>query len=301
MATAIATPHVESVRTSRWPYLLAYLAAVIAAEVLIAIPGGSTGLERPFQSIGLGIHILLVFTLMFLSVIIQPKDATLAPLLVAASLASLVRVFSLAVPRYNFLGLQGTSEIPEPDANPSNTVPWHALVSVPLLVSIATVAYVQRLRPRDLGLHFERWVDIPLQTGIALTGIPLGLLEFYILRLPPSQDWIREMTLVSLVFGGLAIFFATGLSEELIFRAILLKRAVEGLGERAGLLYVTAIFASLHIFFLNGIDLVFVFGVGLFYGFVVLKTKNLWGVILSHSLGNVILYLVAPFIFAPIH
>ena len=58
----------------------------------------------------------------------------------------------------------------------------------------------------------------------------------------------------------------------------------------------TAVFASLHIFFLNGIDLVFVFAVGLFYGIVVLKTKNLWGVILSHSLGNVILYLVAPFL-----
>ena len=93
------------------------------------------------------------------------------------------------------------------------------------------------------------------------------------------------------------IFFATGFSEELIFRAILLKRAVEGLGQRGGLLYVTAIFASLHIFFLNGVDLVFVFAVGLFYGVVVLVTRNLWGVILSHSLGNVILYLVAPFLF----
>src|SRR5881397_342186 len=294
MATLTAHP-TPAMPASRWPYLLAYLAAVIAAEVLIAIPG-ATPLERPFQSIGLGVHILLVFTLMFLSVVIQPKDATLAPLLVAASLASLVRVFSLAVPRYNFLGLQGTSEFPVPDTNPLNTVPWLALVSVPLLVSIATVAYVQRLRPRDLGLHFEHWVDIPLQAGIALTGIPLGLLEFFILRPSPSQYWIQEMTVGSLVFGGLAIFFATGLSEELIFRAILLKRAVEGLGERAGLLYVTAIFASLHIFFLNGIDLVFVFAVGLFYGIVVLKTKNLWGVILSHSLGNVILYLVAPFL-----
>src|SRR5439155_951970 len=179
MATATAHP-TPAMPASRWPYLLAYLAAVVVAEVLISIPGGSGGQDRPLQSIGLGIHILLVFTLMFLSVVIQPKDATLAPLLVAASLASLVRVFSLA----------------------------------------------------------------------------------------------------------------TGFSEELIFRAILLKRAVEGLGPRGGLLYVTAIFASLHIFFLNGVDLVFVFAVGLFYGIVVLKTRSLWGVILSHSLGNVILYLV---------
>ena len=285
MATAIATPHVESVRISRWTYLLGYLGAVIAAEILIAIPGGATGTDRPFQSVGLGIHILLVFTLMFLSVIIQPKDAMLAPLLVAASLASLVRVFSLAVPRYNF--------VTAPVTDPLNTLPWLALVSVPLLVSVAAVAYVQRLRPRDLGLTFARWPEIVQQMAIALTGIPLGLVEFVILR-PPA--WIAGLTFGSLVLGGLVIFFATGFSEELIFRGILLKRAVEGLGARGGLLYVTAIFASLHIFFLNGVDLVFVFAVGLFYGLIVLKTRNLWGVILSHSLGNVILYLVAPFL-----
>src|SRR5712691_12633946 len=292
MATMTAHP-TPAMPASRWTYLLAYLAAVVAAEVLIAIPGGSNGLERPFQSIGLSIHILLVFTLMFLSVVIQPKDATLAPLLVAASLASLVRVFSLAVPRYNFFGLGPTHDYLDPVTNPQNTLPWLALVSVPLLVSVAAVAYVQRLRPRDLGLTFDGWPEMAQQTAIALTGIPLGLVEFFILQ---SPRWIAELTFGSLVLGGLVIFFATGFSEELIFRAILLRRAVEGLGTRGGLLYVTAIFASLHIFFLNGVDLVFVFAVGLFYGFIVLKTRNLWGVILSHTLGNVILYLVAPFL-----
>ena len=285
MATVTAHP-TPAVPASRWPYLLAYLAAVIAAEVLIAIPGTASATDRPFQSIGLGIHILLVFTLMFVSVIIQPKDATLAPLLVAASLASLVRVFSLAVPRYNFIA--------SPETNALNTIPWLALVSVPLLVSVAAVAYVQRLRPRDLGLAVRSWPEVVQQSAIALTGIPLGLVEFFILR--PPDAWIAQLTFGSLVLGGLVIFFATGFSEELIFRAILLKRAVEGLGTRGGLLYVTAIFASLHIFFLNGVDLVFVFAVGLFYGLIVLKTRNLWGVILSHSLGNVILYLVAPFL-----
>src|SRR2546426_87539 len=285
MATVTAHP-TPAVPASRWPYLLAYLAAVIAAEVLIAIPGTASVTDRPFQSIGLGIHILLVFTLMFVSVIIQPKDATLASLLVAASLASLVRVFSLAVPRYNFIA--------SPETNALNTIPWLALVSVPLLVSVAAVAYVQRLRPRDLGLAVRSWPEVVQQSAIALTGIPLGLVEFFILR--PPDAWIAQLTFGSLVLGGIVIFFATGFSEELIFRAILLKRAVEGLGTRGGLLYVTAIFASLHIFFLNGVDLVFVFAVGLFYGLIVLKTRNLWGVILSHSLGNVILYLVAPFL-----
>src|SRR5256885_877012 len=162
MATETAHP-TPVLPASRWPYLVAYLAAVIAAEVLIAIPGAAP-FERPFQSIGLGIHILLVFTLMFLSVIIQPKDATLAPLLVAASLASLVRVFSLAVPRYPFFETPATK--------PLNTIPWLALVSVPLLVSVAAVAYVQRLCPPGLGVALNGLTAAVLRTGIALLGMP---------------------------------------------------------------------------------------------------------------------------------
>src|SRR5213594_1692136 len=187
MATVTAHP-TPAVPASRWPYLLAYLGAVVAAEVLIAIPGTASLTDRPFQSIGLGIHILLVFTLMFLSVIMQPKDAMLAPLLVAVSLASLVRVFSLAVPRYNF--------VTAPVTDPLNTLPWLALVSVPLLVSVAAVAYVQRLRPRDLGLTFARWPELVQQTAIALTGIPLASWSSSSFG-PPA--WIAGLTFVSLV------------------------------------------------------------------------------------------------------
>ena len=222
---------------------------------------------------------------MFGSVLIQPRDATMAPLLVATSLASLVRVFSLAVPRYAFVAT--------PETNALNTIPWLALVSVPLLVSVASVAYVQRLSLKDLGLRSGTWREMSVQTAIALTGLPLGAIEFLILH---PGGWIATLALGPLVVGAIVILLATGLSEELIFRAILMKRAVEGLGAAGGLLFVTAIFASLHIFFLNFVDLAFVFGVGLFYGVVVLKTKNLYGVVLSHSLGNVILYLVAPFL-----
>src|SRR5437773_346228 len=175
---------------------------------------------------------------------------------------------------------------------PARTSRWTYLLAYLALVIVAEVAYVQGLRPRDLGLLIRRWQEVPLQLAVAMTGIPLGLLEFAILR---PAAWIPQETAALLLTGGLVIFLATGLSEELIFRGILLKRAVEALDERYGLLYVTAIFASLHLYFLSATDMAFVFAVGLFYGFVVLNTKNLWGVILSHSLGNVILYLVAPF------
>src|SRR2546430_4632886 len=140
MATAVSTPQVATVRASRWTYLLAYLALVTLEEVLLAMPGTAGQVDRPFQPIGLSMHILLVFSLLFLSVFQQTKDATLAALLVAVSLASLVRVFSLAVPRFDFVA--------SPEMNLLNTIPWLALVSIPLLVSVAAGAHLHPPRPR---------------------------------------------------------------------------------------------------------------------------------------------------------
>src|SRR5438094_6318644 len=177
MATAVSTPQVATVRASRWTYLLAYLALVTLAEVFIAIPGPAGPVDRPFQPIGLSMHILLVFSLLFLSVFQQTKDATLAALLVAVSLASLVRVFSLAVPPFDFVA--------SPEMNLLNTIPWLALVSIPLLVSVAAVAYVQRLGPRDLGLLVRPVREVPLQFPVAMPVIALARLDYALLRPAP--------------------------------------------------------------------------------------------------------------------
>jgi len=64
-----------------------------------------------------------------------------------------------------------------------------------------------------------------------------------------------------------------------------------------GILFVAVLFASMHIGYLSILDLGLVFVVGLFFGIVVNKTGSIFGVTVSHGLTNVILYLVAPFVF----
>ena len=59
--------------------------------------------------------------------------------------------------------------------------------------------------------------------------------------------------------------------------------------------YVSLIFAILHIGFLSWIDVIFVFAVALFFGWIVKTTGSLLGVTLSHSITNIVLFLVAPF------
>ncbi len=284
MATATVQA-ASTARPPRWLVIGLVLGLLLLAEILIAIEvpraTPSARATYPFQEAGLALHILLVFGLLFSAVFLQERDPVLSAFLVALSLAPLIRIFSLSMPRY--WGIEAT-----------DTLPWLAVVSVPLLTSVAAVAYVQRMRPRDLGLAFDPWRKALVQAGIGLTGIPLGFVEYEILK---PDAWIASAALAPILAGGLVIFFATGMSEELIFRGIMLRRAIESLGEYPGILFVTLVFTSLHVFFRNGYDLAFVFLVGLFYALVVVRTKSLWGAITSHTLGNVVLYLLAPVVF----
>jgi membrane protease YdiL (CAAX protease family) len=266
----------------RWTVLLLYLGVLVAAEVFIAagVSIGRTDIAMGtlYTSAGLTIHILLVFALIFFAVFIVERDRPFALFLPAMSLASLDRILSLSTPPYQFSTLQ-----------------WLGLVSIPLLTAAGSVAYVLGLRIKDLGLGPLTLSGVGVQAAVGSTGLALGVVEFFILG-PAIPPWLPQWTLSGFAFGVVVMFFATGLSEELIFRAILLRKAVEAMGSRLGLLFVTGVFATLHLFYASPADLVFVFGVGLFYGLIVLRTNRLWGVIISHTIANAVLYLVAPFV-----
>ena len=64
-----------------------------------------------------------------------------------------------------------------------------------------------------------------------------------------------------------------------------------------GIIYISLVFAVLHLGFISIIDVVFVFLVALFFGWVVKKTGSLFGVTLAHGITNALLYLVLPFFF----
>jgi membrane protease YdiL (CAAX protease family) len=107
---------------------------------------------------------------------------------------------------------------------------------------------------------------------------------------------VIELTWQEVWLPALIFLMCTGFVEEFIFRGVLQRTAVEAFGWR-GIIYVSLLFAALHMGFLSLIDVVFVFCVALFFGWVVKKTGSLLGVALAHGITNIILYLVAPFFF----
>ena len=108
---------------------------------------------------------------------------------------------------------------------------------------------------------------------------------------------VAEFTWQAVGLTGLILLVCTGFVEELIFRGVLQRSTITSFGWW-GVVYVSLLFAVLHMGYLSWVDLVFVFVASLFFGWVVEKTGSLLGVALSHGITNIILYLVAPFFLA---
>jgi len=240
---------------------IAYIIFIVAAEVVTSFvdPG-----------YGLLFHSLILISLLVLSSLKHGENPS-SRLYLSLSLAPLIRIISLSVPLTHF---------------PRYT--WYIVVNIPVLVATIAMMRVQGIGFKDAGIKFSK----PLaQTGIALTGIPLGFIDYLILK---PESIAQGLSFWNLTILAIGLGLSTGFVEELVFRGLMQPSAVEVFGERLGLIGVAAVFAALHIGWLSMIDLAFVFSIGLFYGFAALKTGNIMGVSLSHGITNVVLFLVAP-------
>ena len=131
-----------------------------------------------------------------------------------------------------------------------------------------------------------------VQLMIALTGVLFGIIEYFILSPPPM---ISALVIGAPLVPPLTFIMFLSFVEELIFRGIIQTNAVKLMGESNGILFVSVIFAIMHLVWQSALDLAFVFGVSLFYGYAFLKTRSIIGVSLSHGIANVFLFLVLPF------
>lgn len=219
---------------------------------------------------GLFTHSLLLIILLALSALPHWSNPG-SSLFLALSLAPLMRIVSLSLP-LAFL--------------PRYT--WHSISGAIIFAAAIALIRVQGLSLRDVGLTFKS----PLvQLALGLTGIPFGMLEYLILKPEPLA---QELSPAGCVLLALALIFFTGFVEELIFRGIMQGAAVNVVGRRAGLLCVNTIFASLHIGWFSAMDMIFVFSVGLIFGYAVLKTGSIIGASISHGITNIVLFMAAP-------
>lgn len=247
------------------------LAAFTAAEVV-------TVFTDPFT--GIAIHGFVLSALMLASGFGARADPRmehpLGRLMLALALVPLVRIVSLTMPLGRF-----------------DESWWFVAAGGPVFVSAVVIVATLRLSWRDIGLRPSRR-SLPVQGLVVLGGLALGLGEYHILRPEPLTD---DLALRQFAVPALILLFATGFLEEFIFRGILQRAASLALGGPA-IVYVSLIFAILHIGYRSATDVLFVFVIAMIYAWVVRKTGSILSVSLSHGVTNITLFLLVPFVSA---
>ena len=271
---ATAPPAALRLDRARLAFVAATLAAFATAEVITVFTDPLTGI---------GLHGATLLALLAASGIggrgERPADGPLSRLLYALALVPLIRIVSLTMPLGRF-----------------DEVYWFLAAGLPVFVAGVVIVGTLGIRPGDIGLRLTRR-GAPLQPLIASFGLVLGFAEYQILR---PDALIDDLTLRQFIVPALVILFATGFLEEFIFRGIL-QRLAEGVLGRSGILYVSLIFAILHVGYRSAPDFLFVFAIALLYAWVVRRTGSIMGVSVSHGITNITLFLVVPFVPALAH
>jgi hypothetical protein len=256
---------------------IVYLLAITVAEVIVVVLQPITGIVTA-SIIGIACHtVILLATILDAALVDRYLHGRLV---LSLSLVPLVRIISLSMP---------LADIP---------LIWQfPIIYLPLLAAAIVVARLLGYRPKDIGIRLG---FVPLQLIVGLVGLGFGVAEYYILVLMPPEPLVEtlalEPTWQATWLPALVLLLSTGFVEEFIFRGVLQKTATEVFGGW-GIVYVSYIFAILHVGFLSWVDVAFVFGIALFFGWVVKKTGSLLGVTLSHGITNIILFIVAQFYF----
>jgi len=241
-----------------------YLLLIVAAELI-------TSLVNP--NWGLFCHGVILFTLFGHAAFLYPAEEHSSYLLMSIALAPLIRIISLYAPLSRFYFLQ-----------------WFPILSIPLFFSAFLLISFQHLDECDVGLVLKLR-QIPSQLAISCTGILFGYTEYFILKPNPL---LEELSFRSLIAPVIIMLIYTGFMEELVFRGIIQHNAIEYFNSHLGILFVTILFAVMHIGNLSLFDVLFVFLIGYFYAYVVKFTGSIIGVSISHGLTNIILFLLMP-------
>lgn len=222
--------------------------------------------------IGIWLHAILAAVIVYRAT--TEKDAARRQFLWVLAILPLVRIVSFAISSKTLPGVW-----------------YYVLAETPLLGAALTAKQVFQLSWRDVGMVWpKKWA---LVTVTVVTSPFLGLLES---RLIHPGALIPRLTWGQALLPSILLIVFTGLSEELLFRGLLQHYSIPLLHYWRGILYVALAWSLLHIGWHSGLDVVFVFTVGLAWGWIREKTGSIVPTILGHGLANIVLFLIVPFV-----
>ena len=242
--------------------------------------------------LGIVVHALILAVLVNHYVFVSGRPADLsgsedrgrpADVLLALALVPLLRILSLTMP---------IGELSQPYA--------YVFTGAPIL--LATLLAARALHSSQLWTRLRRRSE---QGLVALTGIPLGVVAYVIIRPQPIETgWVAiVVTCVGLVFFSAAVeerrepahLVRLAVVEELLFRGVLQNALYAAFG-RVGVLGSTVLFAAVYLGARPIGYAAFAGVMGLLFAWFSFRTRSLLGVVLSHSIVNLSAVVIWPWL-----
>ncbi len=236
-----------------------YLVAITLAEWVVTYSSPQDGMI-----VYAGIFLMMVFHSYL------ERQLPERHLLLALTLAPLIRIINVALPLSSFYHLYR-----------------YVIISIPILLVTIIVIRVLRFRPSGVGLTLH---GIPVQIAVMITGIPLGIVEYLILR---PERLVVGLNWVDMILPAIIFILCLGFVQELIFRGVMQRASTDVLG-KWGIVYISLLFAVLNMGQLSVLNMFFMFVVALFFAWVVRRTGSVLGVAAAHGIMSTAVYLVMP-------
>jgi membrane protease YdiL (CAAX protease family) len=215
-------------------------------------------------------------------------------------------IFSMALAGSVFFGLIGLSDN-LPAAQFAQAMTYHILtvfILVPFVLHLPKGKRTFRQYLDDIGLSrvhpFFRLALLGLSCYIilALSQVAASVIFRLSEGLPLNGGFFRQVFDFSkdLPPGSPSLLISfPSIFEEMVFRGIVLTVFLSTYSERKSIIFSSAAFGLMHALnLLNGADLVWTMGMvvwgfimGLFYGYVFVRTRSLLPAMIVHYLGNV--------------
>ena len=186
----------------------------------------------------------------------------------------------------------------------------HYVGNVPLLLSGLSVETVQGVAIAKFGealpivlsilvVHFASGGDMNglyMQRGTLRVWLIVGIVGFAVFAgfgilqvISSDLSWSD----VGVALPWILIFiFSNAFMEELWFRALFLKKLEPLLGRYTSLAITSIVFAAVHISSTYVIDILLfmmaLLGLALFWGYLMQKTDSIWGAVLIHAGGDIL-------------
>jgi len=161
------------------------------------------------------------------------------------------------------------------------------------LIMSAVVLYLwfRRMPLEKIGFS-KGLIRLPFQVlaGVSV-GAVLGLVENFVLNPQPIN--IGSSMVSNIVYLVVTMMVFVGLTEELLFRGLLQSYTARLMPKWQAVHLTSLVFALFHIGWLNPLEVVFAYGAGVVFGYLLIKTGGLTAPAVAHGFGNIVLYMFA--------